>query len=190
MTTPWVYLALIGLLSACDGDEGKDVPPSETDTDTDTDTDSDTDTDTDSDTDTDTGMDPAKAALLADLDVYIETEMTAGRIPGLGIAIIANNEVAYVQGYGWANIEDQLPVTPDTPFMLASISKVFTATAVMQVVEDGVFSLDDSINDLLPFEVDNPRVEGEDIQVRHLVTHSSGIRDRYTVWALVRTEVN
>jgi CubicO group peptidase (beta-lactamase class C family) len=169
--TSWMWL-LVCLLSACNGSSSKDDP--ETDTDTDADTDTDTDTDTDADAD--------KAALLAELDSYIETEMEDGRIPGMGIAIIANDEVVYAQGYGWANIEDQLPVTADTPFMLASISKVFTGTALMQAVEAGALSLDDSINDLLPFEVDNPLVDGEDITVRHLATHSSGIRDRGNVW--------
>ena len=117
-----------------------------------------------------------------ELDAFIEDQMEEGNIPGLGIAIIANGEVALSKGYGWANIEDQTPVTGDTPFMLASISKVFTGTALMQTAEDGLISLDDPINDLLPYTVDNPKVEGEEILVRHLVTHSSSIRDRYSVW--------
>ena len=117
-----------------------------------------------------------------ELDLFIEEKMAEGNIPGLGVAIIANGQVVLAKGYGWANIESQIPVDGDTPFMLASISKLFTGTAVMQLVEQEMLTLDDSVNDLLPYTIDNPQTEGEDIQVKHLVSHSSAIRDRYDVW--------
>ncbi len=66
--------------------------------------------------------------------------------------------------------------------MLASISKTFTGTALMQLVEDGVLELDTPVNDRLPFVVDNPHTEAEVITLRHLMTHTSSIRDRWAVW--------
>ncbi|NOK63985.1 MAG: hypothetical protein GFH27_549325n127 [Chloroflexi bacterium AL-W] len=66
--------------------------------------------------------------------------------------------------------------------MIASISKVVTSVALMQAVEEGQFGLDDDINTLLPFEVNNPQVEGEVIIPRHLVTHTSGIVDNEEVY--------
>ncbi len=115
----------------------------------------------------------------AEVGTFIEEQMEAGAIAGLGAALVVDGQVAWADGFGWANIEQELPATADTPFMLASVSKTVTAVAVMQAVEDGSFSLDDDVNAPLPFTVDNPRVEGETIRVEHLVTHTSGIRDNW-----------
>ncbi len=115
----------------------------------------------------------------ADASTFIEDQMAATNIPGMAVAVTAPGEVLWSAGFGLADVDDGLAVTPDTPFMLASVSKTVTATALMQLWEDGVWTLDDPVNDLLPFVVDNPRVEGETILVRHLVTHSSTIKDNW-----------
>jgi CubicO group peptidase (beta-lactamase class C family) len=104
------------------------------------------------------------------------------RIPGLAVVFVVGDKVVWAEGFGFANVEDEVEVTPQTPFMLASISKTFTGTAMMQAIEAGAFALETPVNDLLNFEVDNPRVEGESIEVQHLVTHTSGIRDNWSVW--------
>ena len=111
---------------------------------------------------------------------FIEEQKALTNIPGLAVAVTRPGEVVWVGGFGLANIEANLPVTVDTPFMLASVSKTLTAAAVMRAQEDGVLSLDDEINTLLPFVVDNPQVEDEVIQIRHLVSHTSGIRDNWS----------
>ena len=112
----------------------------------------------------------------------IASEMEDKFIPGLAAALIIGDEVVWAEGFGWASVEEETPVTPNTPFMLASISKTFTGTALMQAMEEGHFDLESPINDILSFPVDNPRVEGEVIQIKHLVTHTSGIRDNWSVW--------
>jgi CubicO group peptidase (beta-lactamase class C family) len=66
--------------------------------------------------------------------------------------------------------------------MLASISKTVIATAVMQAIERSLFDLDDDVNDILPFSVRTPEHPRRAITVRHLLTHTSGIRDRWAVW--------
>lgn len=133
----------------------------------------------------DTGLDTADTGLdvvwpeLPEVDGVVAAAMEQGSMPGLAAAIVADGRVAWAGGYGLADIEAERAVTPDTPFMLASVSKTITATAVMQAVEDGLVDLDADINAVLAFEVDNTRVEGETIHPRHLGTHSSGIADNW-----------
>jgi CubicO group peptidase (beta-lactamase class C family) len=98
------------------------------------------------------------------------------------VAVIAGGEVLLARGYGVLSIESEALVTADTPFMVASISKVVTATALMQLVEGGDLNINEPINNLLPFGVDNPRTEDEIILLRQLLTHTSGIRDRNNLW--------
>lgn len=116
----------------------------------------------------------------ASMAQFIEEQRANANIPGLAVAVTRPGEVLWTGGFGLANIETNLPVTEDTPFMLASVSKTLTAVAVMQAQQQGVLSLDDNINAHLPFVVDNPQVEDEVIQVRHLLSHTSGIRDNWS----------
>jgi CubicO group peptidase (beta-lactamase class C family) len=115
----------------------------------------------------------------AEVEGLIEEQRAEAKIPGLAVAVTRKGEVLWTRAYGQANVEDGTPVTVDTPFMLASVSKTVTAVAVMHAWEEAALSLDDEINSVLPFAVDNPRVEGEVILLRHLVSHTSGIRDNW-----------
>ena len=106
------------------------------------------------------------------IDEYIHREMEADAIPGLALAIVHQGEVFYTQGYGVDGPDNQ-PVTPDTSFLLGSMSKSFTALAVMQLVEEGLIDLDTPVNQYLPwFTVQG---EAEAITVSHLLHHTSGI---------------
>lgn len=109
------------------------------------------------------------------LDTFLITQMETYKIPGLAIAIVRNGEVEYLNGYGVAN-PDGDPVTPDTPFLLASVSKSFTALGIMQLVEDGKINLDDPVQKYLPwFDV---KGEGEsEITVAHLAYQTSGFNE-------------
>jgi CubicO group peptidase (beta-lactamase class C family) len=112
---------------------------------------------------------------MAELDEMITKLVADESVPGLAVAIVANGDVAWSKGYGMANIKGKRPVTPDTPFMIGSISKVYTGVGIMQAVEQGHLSLDTNINDYLSFKIDNPYLEDEIITLRHLATHTSGI---------------
>src|SRR5882672_3065517 len=68
------------------------------------------------------------------VDLYIQSEMKKRRIPGLALVVIKDGEVIKMQGYGVANLEHDAPITPDTVFELASVTKQFTATAIMRLV--------------------------------------------------------
>jgi len=113
----------------------------------------------------------AAPAAADEIDDYIRREMQARRIPGLALAVVRHGAVEKLKGYGFANLEHEVPVTPDTVFELASVTKQFTAAAVMTLVEDGRVKLDESIVTYLP---PSPDV-WKPITVRHLLTHTSGL---------------
>jgi CubicO group peptidase (beta-lactamase class C family) len=108
----------------------------------------------------------------ARVDAFIQAEMQRQRIPGMSVGI-SNAGVVTARGYGYANLEHAVPVTPDTIFQSGSLGKMFTATAVMLQVEDGKLSLSDPIVKFFPGA---PRA-WRPITVRHLLTHTSGIPD-------------
>jgi CubicO group peptidase (beta-lactamase class C family) len=113
--------------------------------------------------------DPALAA--ANTDEYIQDEMKKRRIPGLALAVIKNGEIVKMNGYGVASLEHDVPVTPDTVFALASVTKQFTATAIMRLVEQGRLEQNDPITRYLPR---SPR-KWRGITIRHLLTHTAGM---------------
>ena len=93
--------------------------------------------------------------------------------PGAAVAVTSNEEVIYTQGYGTANLEYDIPITPTTIFDIASVSKQFAAFAIATLVHEGKLSLDDDIRTHLP---DTPDF-GTTITIRHLLHHTSGLRD-------------
>jgi CubicO group peptidase (beta-lactamase class C family) len=99
--------------------------------------------------------------------------MQRQRIPGLALAVIKDGAIILARGYGFANVELQAPVKPETVFQSGSVGKQFTATAVMMLVEGGQISLDDKIS---KFFSDTPE-SWQNITVRHLLTHTAGTTD-------------
>ena len=93
--------------------------------------------------------------------------------PGAAIAITRDGETIYTQGYGMANLEYDIPITPTSVFDIASVSKQFAAFAIATLAHDGKLSLDDDIRVHLP---DVPDF-GHTITIRHLLHHTSGLRD-------------
>src|ERR1044071_80579 len=90
-----------------------------------------------------------------------------------GAALVAENgKVVYKGGFGMANMEWNIPITPDTKFRLGSITKQFTATVILQLVEQGKIKLDGKLSDYLP---DYRKDVGEKVTIHHLLTHTSGI---------------
>jgi CubicO group peptidase (beta-lactamase class C family) len=116
------------------------------------------------------------------LTSFVRDRMAAGRMPGIGAAVVLGDEVTWARGFGFANLRRRERVRRDTLFMLASISKTVICTAVLQAVEDGLLDLDADVNGVLPFPVRLPSHPWRPITARHLLTHSSGIRDRWHVW--------
>ncbi len=110
------------------------------------------------------------------IDEYVQAQMAKMNIPGIGLGVVVDGQVFYSQGYGVC-ASGGAPVAADTPFLLSSLTKSFTALAVMQLVEQGKLSLDDPVCTYLPwFAVDSPNPSS--ITVRHLLHHISGIPTR------------
>ena len=93
--------------------------------------------------------------------------------PGAALAVVKDGSVIYKRGYGSANLEYDIPITPTTVFDIASVSKQFTGMCIAMLVNQGKISLDDDIHKYLPEVSDF----GKTITIRHLVHHTSGIRD-------------
>jgi CubicO group peptidase (beta-lactamase class C family) len=119
----------------------------------------------------------ALAALIAGpaaadpVDEYIKAQMARRKVPGLALAVVQRGQLMKLQGYGLASVELDVPVTPDTVFELASVTKQFTATAIMKLVEEGKIRLDDPISTYLP----GTPPTWNAITIRHLLTHTSGL---------------
>ncbi|QIL91155.1 serine hydrolase [Microbulbifer sp. SH-1] len=110
---------------------------------------------------------PAQAALDRTL-----AELRAGfQIPALAVSVIASGELVYAGGAGYIDEDRQLPVTSETTFRIASISKLFTAQSIMQLVEAGKLKLSDPVSKHLPL------FEGSPITIVQLLTHTAGIKD-------------
>jgi CubicO group peptidase (beta-lactamase class C family) len=115
-----------------------------------------------------------------DLDAYILGEMDYENLPGMSTLIVKGGEIVWVESYGMADIENDVPVSDNTAFLLASVSKLFMATAFMQLEEDGLIDLDEDINTYLPFDVFNPNYPNISITSKMLMTHTSSIADDWS----------
>jgi N-acyl-D-amino-acid deacylase len=119
-------------------------------------------------------------------DREIQQFMSARHVPGGALAVVKDRRLVYTRGYGWADRENKIPVKPASLFRIASISKPFTAVALLKLVEDGKLGLEARVWDLLGSGTDawRPPAEGFDqrwkqITIRHLLQHTGGWdRDR------------
>ena len=112
---------------------------------------------------------------------FIESTMLTHLIPGLSVSIVKNEHIVWEKNFGHANINENILVDENTMFILSSISKTVTATALMQLFEDNFFMLDDNINDYLPFNVNHPDFQANPISFKMLLSHTSGIKDNWSV---------
>ena len=115
----------------------------------------------------------AQTSLEASVDNFVKEQMEIQKIPGVSLAVVKNGKPLIVKGYGFANIEHQVPVKPETIFQSGSVGKQFTGFAVMLLVEDGKVRLDENISKYLG-EVPE---SWTNITVRHLLNHTSGMTD-------------
>lgn len=115
---------------------------------------------------------------IAEVEEAFEQHFIPTNIPGIAIAVIKGDKIVYQKSYGFANIAQEIEVSMDTPFNVGSISKTILATGIMQKVEQGAISLADELTTMnLSFDPNNPLNQNSGITLRHLVTHTSGIRD-------------
>ncbi len=107
---------------------------------------------------------------------YVDSVATAAvaehRTAGVSVAVVKNGRTVLAKGYGFADLENDVPATAETVFRIGSITKQFTSAAIMKLMEQGKLSLDDTLQKFLP----NFPAQGNRVTVRHLLNHTSGIK--------------
>jgi CubicO group peptidase (beta-lactamase class C family) len=116
------------------------------------------------------------ADLSAFLDGLMPLQLERGDIAGSVVAVVKDGKVIFARGYGYADVAAKKPVSPeDTLFRPGSVSKLFTWTAVMQLVEQGKLDLDRDVNDYLDFKI--PSTFPQPVTLRNIMTHTSGFAE-------------
>jgi len=127
----------------------------------------------------------AGAAVAADADVqgavrlftaWLDGQLLYRHLPGVAVGVVAYQQLVWSRGFGFADVAQKTPMTPQARFRMASHSKLFTATAVMQLREQGTLRLDDPVAKYLPwFRVKRAADDDPEITIEELLTHSSGL---------------
>jgi CubicO group peptidase (beta-lactamase class C family) len=120
-----------------------------------------------------------KNCIIPFFDSYVEILMRIGHIPSLSVGLIKNDELVFAKAYGYYDIENKKETTLDTIYPIGSITKVITATAMMQIIENESYNvnLDDDVNKYLPFKLRNPNFPDINITIKNLLTHTTSIMD-------------
>jgi CubicO group peptidase (beta-lactamase class C family) len=114
----------------------------------------------------------AQAPALSDtVDRFIKAELVRQRIPGISVAILRGDSILLARGYGFANVEHHVPATDSTVYSVGSLTKPFTAAAILLLSQQGKLELDDPITKYLP---EGAKV-WSGVTIRHLLTHTSGV---------------
>jgi CubicO group peptidase (beta-lactamase class C family) len=110
------------------------------------------------------------------LVAWIEAQMAQREQPGLSIGIVYDQQLVWARGFGYANVEQKIPATPQTLYRIASITKLFTSTAIMQLRDEGKLQLDDPLTRRLPwFQIQQRFPDAPPITLHHLLMHTSGL---------------
>ncbi len=112
----------------------------------------------------------------ADVRELIEQTIARGRVPSLAVSVIQDGRIVWAEGFGLAQLDTETPATPDTPYILASVSKPITATGLMVLVDRGKIELDRPVNEYLPGSKLKAHVgEPNSVTIRRLANHTSGM---------------
>lgn len=113
-----------------------------------------------------------------DVDEYLEKLTARQTPPAMTITVLKKGDPVYAKAFGYADAPEKIPAGIDTIYPWWSVTKIFTATAIMQLYEQGRIDLDDSVKQFLPyFDVTGQDGSQKTITIRHLLTHRSGLRD-------------
>ena len=120
------------------------------------------------------------------IDAWLEGQRDFDRLPGISVAILKDQNMVYKKGFGVTDLAKKSPANSQTIYSICSISKLFTAIAIMKLWEEGKLRLDDSISALLPsFNLKQQYAESTPITIRSILTHSSGLprEAEYPYWS-------
>ncbi len=108
-------------------------------------------------------------------DLKMSFFMKLAKFPSLSACIIEDDDVIWSKGYGYYDLKNKKPATDNTIYIIASITKTITGTALMQLWEQGLFDLDEDVNNYLPFSLRNPNFPDNPITFRMLLSHTSSL---------------
>ena len=114
----------------------------------------------------------------------INTIMQESNVVGISVAVVKNHKIVYTHSFGLKDMSTKEPLTDDCIFRIASISKSFSATSIMQLLEAKKLSLDDDVSELIGFKVRNPKYPETIITLRMLMSHRSSINDSQGYFSL------
>lgn len=120
--------------------------------------------------------DNIKVNSTSEFDEFAKEEMEYQHIPAMSVLIFKEESILYEKHYGYSSLEEKIILKNDHLFLAASISKVVTATALLQLYDKGLFDLNDAVTDYLPYDLVTPGYENK-ITFKMLLTHTSGIAD-------------
>lgn len=120
--------------------------------------------------------------LLEDFDPLIEQALSDYQVPGMAVGVIVDGHVIYAKGFGFRDLESQLPVTPDTLFAIGSCTKAFTTFAMGNLVDEGKIDWDQPVIDILPEFRLWDQFATTNVTIRDLLTHRSGMPRHEFVW--------
>ncbi|GMG87076.1 serine hydrolase domain-containing protein [Biformimicrobium ophioploci] len=122
-------------------------------------------------------------------DAWLQTQLEYDGVPGASFAIVSDQEVIWSKGFGYANLADKVPATPETKYSICSVSKLFTSIGVMQLRDEGKLSIDEPLKEILPwFEIPDHSDSEEAVNLRNILSHVAGLpREAITPYW---TEVN
>ena len=123
-------------------------------------------------------MTSCKPSQQKQIDKAIQNVMNEFQTVGVAAAVVKDGQIIYNQSFGYKDLENQTPLCNDHMMRIASISKSFTATSLMQLVEKGQISLDDDVSDLIGFKIRNPHHPDVPITLRMILSHTASIRDK------------
>ena len=110
-------------------------------------------------------------------EAAIQAFMQTTPVVGLSVAVVKNNKIIYNHSFGYKDLDQRLPLQNDNIFRIASISKSFTSTAIMQLVAKKQISLDQDVSELVGFKIRNPKFPNTIITLKMLLSHRSSIND-------------
>lgn len=122
------------------------------------------------------GGQTARDEAITVMKAWLDAQVSYDNLPGISVALVSDQEIVWSSGFGWSDRENEVVATPSTKYSICSISKLFTAIAIMQLYEQNKLRLDDHIDALLPwYDLKQQYDESGPITIRSLLTHSSGL---------------
>ncbi len=121
---------------------------------------------------------------VSNAEAGIKEVIDSSNAVGFSVAVVKHHKIIYTHSFGLKDIEKNIPLTDNSIFRIASISKSFTATSIMQLVEAGKLSLDDDFSKLVGFQVRNPKYPNTVITLRMIMSHTSSVNDSQGYFSL------